>query len=133
MDSCAVEKAKENGDKHRLPAPSLDLGYALRAKLTLEVLFRSKWSIQILCVLRSGPIRLGQLSRLVPDASKKMLIQNLRKLEADGIIVRTDFSDLVLRVEYALNEGAMQDICVLLDHLAAWGDLYLSKTRRGRE
>jgi DNA-binding HxlR family transcriptional regulator len=42
--------------------------------------------------MRSGPIRLAQLARIVPGASKQMLTQNLRKLEADGIVVRKDLT-----------------------------------------
>ncbi len=70
--------------------------YVRRATLTAEVLFQGKWKLQILCAMRSGPVRLGQLARIVPGASKKMLTQNLRQLEADGIVVRKDMSDLVL-------------------------------------
>jgi DNA-binding HxlR family transcriptional regulator len=48
--------------------------------------------------MRSGPIRLGQLARTIPRASKKVLTQNLRDLEAAGIIMRTDFSNVVLHI-----------------------------------
>ena len=41
-------------------------------------LLQGKRKIEILCLLRSGPVRLGQLSRLIPSASKKVLTQNLR-------------------------------------------------------
>jgi DNA-binding HxlR family transcriptional regulator len=93
------------------------------------VLFQSKWRVQILCALRSGPVRLGQLARLIPGASKKMLTQNLRQLEACGIIVRKDMSGVVLHVEYDLAVRTRESVCVLLDHLAEWGDLYLEKPR----
>jgi DNA-binding HxlR family transcriptional regulator len=43
-------------------------------------------------------------TNLVAGASKKMLAQNLRKMEADGIVVRKDLSHLVLHIEYDLNE-----------------------------
>ena len=75
----------------------MESGLWLRnAAIAVVVLFQSKWRAQILCALRSGPVRLGQLARLIPGASKKMLTQNLRQLEADGIIVRKDMSDLVI-------------------------------------
>lgn len=117
------------GDEQRLVMRSLDAGYVRRASLTIEVLFQGKWSVQILCVLRSGPIRLGQLSRLLPAASKKMLTQNLRKLEADGIIVRRDRSDTILHIEYGLNDCARKAVCDLLDDLAQWGGLYLKESK----
>ncbi|MGF7183159.1 winged helix-turn-helix transcriptional regulator [Tunturiibacter psychrotolerans] len=101
--------------------------YVRRANLTAEVLFRGKWKLQILCAMRSGPVRLGQLARIVPGASKKMLTQNLRQLEADGIVVRKDMSDLVLHIEYELAESTREGVCALLDHLAKWGGLQFGK------
>ena len=103
------------------------------AKLAVSVLFQSKWRVQILCALRSGPIRLGQLARLIPGASKKKLTQNLRQLEADGIVVRTDMSDLVLHIEYEFNENTKEGVCELLDYLAIWGGAHLSKPKDGKE
>jgi DNA-binding HxlR family transcriptional regulator len=54
-----------------------------------------------------------------------MLTQNLRQLEADGIVVRKDMSDLVLHIEYELESNAREGVCALLDHLAKWGGLHL--------
>lgn len=76
--------------------------------------------------MRSGPIRLGQLARAIPRASKKVLTQNLRDLEAAGIIMRTDFSGVVLHVEYELKQDVKDSIQALLEHLAGWGNLYLN-------
>jgi DNA-binding HxlR family transcriptional regulator len=58
-----------------------------------------------------------------------MLTQNLRQLEACGIIVRKDMSEVVLHVEYDLAVRTRESVCALLDHLADWGDLYLEKPR----
>ena len=101
--------------------------YVRRATLTAEVLFQGKWKLHILCAMRSGPVRLGQLARIVPGASKKMLTQNLRQLEADAIVVRKDMSDLVLHIEYELDESTREGVCALLDHLAKWGGLQFGK------
>lgn len=58
-----------------------------------------------------------------------MLVQNLRQLEADGIVIRKDMSDdLVLHIEYELNEDTSERLCALLDHLAEWGELYLKRS-----
>jgi DNA-binding HxlR family transcriptional regulator len=54
-----------------------------------------------------------------------MLTQNLRKLEADGVVVRKDLTDLVLHIEYGLADSAREAICDLLDHMVRWSDLYL--------
>jgi DNA-binding HxlR family transcriptional regulator len=48
-------------------------------------------------------------------------------MEAFGIIVRKDMSDLVLHVEYDLAVQTRESVCVLLDHLVDWGDFYLEK------
>jgi DNA-binding HxlR family transcriptional regulator len=74
--------------------------------------------------MRTGPVRVGQLSRLMPKASKKMLAHNLRQMEVDGIIVRRDMSETILHVEYDFTPDAREAVCSLLDHLAVWGRLY---------
>lgn len=107
-----------------------DEAYVRRAAFAVEVLLQGKWRIQILCALGAGPIRLGQLSRLVPGASKKMLTQNLRKLEGDGIVVRKDMSEVVMHVEYALAQETSDVIKSFLDQLAEWTDLYLNRKSR---
>jgi DNA-binding HxlR family transcriptional regulator len=104
--------------------PSEDTRYAQSASRAAAVLFQGKWRVEILCAMRSGPVRVGQLSRLIPRASKKVLAHNLRRLEADGIIVRRDLSEMVLHVEYDFTHEAREEVCSLLDHLAHWGRLY---------
>src|ERR1700728_2952684 len=121
------------GAEQRSGAENAVSRYVRRATLTAEVLFQGKWKLQILCAMRSGPVRLGQLARIVPGASKKMLTQNLRQLEADGIVVRTDMSDLVLHIEYEFNENTKEGVCELLDYLAIWGGAHLGKPRDGKE
>jgi len=112
---------------------SLDTRYIRNATLAVGVLFQGKWRVQILCAMRSKPVRLGQLARLIPGASKKMLTQNLRQLEADGIVVRKDMSDLVLHIEYQLDESTREGVCALLDHVAKWGGLHLGISRDDKE
>ena len=99
----------------------LNTEYVRNATFTAGVLFQSKWRVHILCAMRSGPVRLGQLARLIPGASKKMLTQNLRQLEADGVVVRKDMSDLTLHIEYELSDRTREGVCALLDNLAQWG------------
>lgn len=110
---------------HNIDSRTLDLAEVERASLAFELLLQGKWKLQILSVMCSGPVRLGQLARLIPGASKKVLTQNLRKLEADGIVVRTDFSNVVLHVEYDLSPDLRDSVCRLLNELDAWGDQYV--------
>jgi DNA-binding HxlR family transcriptional regulator len=98
---------------------------------TVATLFQGKWRIQILCAMRFGPVRLGQLARVLPNASKKVLTQNLRELEASCVVVRKDLSDVVLHIEYELREDTKHDLCALLDHLGKWGETYLKDQTKG--
>lgn len=101
--------------------------------LTADTLFHSKWRIHILCAMRSSPVRLGQLARMIPKASKKVLTQNLRELEASGIVVRRDLSDVVLHIEYELRDDIKDKLCALLDHLDEWGKACLGDRTRDKE
>jgi DNA-binding HxlR family transcriptional regulator len=56
-------------------------------ELTLEVL-GGKWKTVLLARLKQGPLRYGELRRLVPGLSDKMLTQRLRELEGDGLVAR---------------------------------------------
>lgn len=85
----------------------------------------------ILCMMRNGPVRLGRLSREIPSASKKVLTENLRELEANGVVVRRDLSGTVRHVEYDIAEGLRPGIASILDHLASLGDTFLAQPRKG--
>ena len=75
--------------------------------------------------MRFGPVRLGQLGRTISGASKEMLAHALRNLEADGIVVRRDLSELVLHVEYALHPDLRDSFVSLIDRLEDWGEAYM--------
>jgi len=111
----------------------IDTRYAHCACGAAAVLFQAKWRVEILCAMRSGPVRIGQLSRVIPRASKKMLTQNLRQLEADGIVVRHDMSEVVLHVEYDFDPEVREEVCSLLDHLAHWGRFYATSRATSSE
>jgi DNA-binding HxlR family transcriptional regulator len=61
-----------------------------------------KWTTLIVVALAGGPRRFSQLSREIPDISKRMLTQTLRDLERDGMITRTVFPTKPPSVEYDL-------------------------------
>lgn len=68
-----------------------------------------------------GPVRLGELRRLIPHASKKVLVQQLHELEKDGIVVRTDFSRKIKHVEYTISAPLGDEVVTLLQLLSDWG------------
>src|SRR5271156_4802414 len=95
--------------------------YSCAAASAIEIL-QGKWRIQILCVMRNG---LGRLGRVVP-ATRKVLTENLRKLESAGLITRTELSGRIRHVEYDLVEPVKLGTYRLLDSLAEWQNVYES-------
>jgi len=83
-------------------------------------LLQGKGMIEVLYAMRDGPIRLGQLRRIVPDASKKALTARLRLLQNANIVVRNDFSSSLLHVEYELSPQMRQPVASLLSFLIEW-------------
>jgi DNA-binding HxlR family transcriptional regulator len=86
----------------------------------LEVI-GGKWKALLLWRIRQAPRRFGQLKRLTPGISEKMLIQHLREMEADGLVHREVFHEVPPRVEYSVTAlGA--DLDRALGPLAKWGE-----------
>lgn len=93
--------------------------YRLGIEAALEIL-GGKWKALIICLLMSGPQRTGALRRLIPGVSEKVLIQQLRELERDGIVGRIDCEQLPPKVEYFITDyGRSADRIV--DVMCAWG------------
>jgi DNA-binding HxlR family transcriptional regulator len=84
-------------------------------------LFKGKWTVQILCMMQDHPVRLSELKRAIPSASKKALSANLRALETLQLIVRQDLSERVLHVEYDLAPCMREPLVALLRSIAEWG------------
>lgn len=83
---------------------------------------QGKWKVHILYAMRGGPVRLGQLTRQIPLASKKMLMTDLKKLVSSGLAIREDLSDnqMVRHVEYDLVEPMKAATFLLLEQLEHW-------------
>lgn len=88
-----------------------------------------KWKAVILWELRGGPLRFGELKRRITGASEKMLIQQLRALETDGIVVRRMFPQVPPHVEYSLSDWG-ERLNVALGPVADWGEAYAKATGR---
>jgi DNA-binding HxlR family transcriptional regulator len=90
-----------------------------------------KWKALLLWQIHQAqPCRFGELKRLQPEISEKMLIQHLREMEADGIIHREVFHQVPPRVEYSVTpEGAKLDLA--LAPLADWGKNHQQRTEKG--
>lgn len=92
---------------------------AARVEDALRIL-EGRWKLVILFHLFGGRVlRFSDLERAIPGISQKMLIQQLRQLEADGIVHRTVYPEVPPRVEYRLTEWG-QALCPALDALLGW-------------
>ncbi|HEY5340350.1 MAG TPA: helix-turn-helix domain-containing protein, partial [Candidatus Aquilonibacter sp.] len=81
---------------------------------------RGRWKMTILFHLFGRKQkRFSELERLIPNVTQKMLTQHLRELERDGILRRTVFPEVPLRVEYSLTEVG-ESLCPALDELLSW-------------
>jgi DNA-binding HxlR family transcriptional regulator len=91
---------------------------------TLKVL-GGKWKILILWHLKDDKKRFSELKRLMPEITEKMLIQQLRELEKDGIVNRHVYSEVPLKVEYAFTEYGLT-LKPVLQVLCKWGENHLN-------
>jgi DNA-binding HxlR family transcriptional regulator len=79
-----------------------------------------RWKLIILFHLFGGQVqRYSDLERLIPDISQKMLAQQLRQLEADGLVQRTVYPVVPPKVEYRMTEWG-QSLCPVLGGLLKW-------------
>ncbi|MCH8620429.1 helix-turn-helix domain-containing protein [Undibacterium sp. TS12] len=83
-------------------------------------LIGGKWKPVILHMLCDGTMRFGELKKNIPPISQKMLTQQLRELEADGIIHREVYAEVPPKVEYSLTALGCT-LKPLLQDLYAWG------------
>jgi DNA-binding HxlR family transcriptional regulator len=85
-------------------------------------MLEGRWKMVILFHLFDGPLmRFSELERAIPAVSQKMLIQQLRQLEADGIVRRIVHPEVPPRVEYGMTDWG-RALCPALDHLLGWAE-----------
>lgn len=93
---------------------------------TTVQLIGNKWKILILRnLIYNGTQRFGDFLKTIPAISKKVLTDNLRALENDGLINREVFAEVPPRVEYSLSELG-NTLKPVLDALRDWGNEYKS-------
>ena len=104
-------------------------GFTCGLDATLRVI-AGKWKPLILYFLaQGGPTRYGELRRAVRDVSDKMLIQQLKELEADGLVKRTDYKEVPPRVDYGLTPLG-RSLAEALVPLCSWGTENMAEVTR---
>jgi len=79
-----------------------------------------KWKLSILCSLMvDGSARYNDLKRKMQGISNTMLAKSLKEMEEDGLVIRTEYLEVPIRVEYAITEKAKQ-LGPILEQLALW-------------
>lgn len=82
--------------------------------------FGNKWALLVIYILNeNGSIRFSQLARQIPDISTKVLSNTLHILEADGLVKRTVFPEVPIRVEYELTETGRNLVPIIIS-LTEW-------------
>ena len=112
-----VRYSPEGKGEHPTPGSAAD-----RVEQTLKLL-EGRWKLVILFRLFGGKVlRFSDLERAIPGISQKMLIQQLRQMESDGIVRRIVHHQVPPKVEYGLTDWG-QSLCPALDALLKWAAL----------
>jgi DNA-binding HxlR family transcriptional regulator len=90
---------------------------------TTVQLMGNKWKLLIMRNLLGGTQRFNELHRTIPGISQKVLTENLRSLENDGIIVRKVYAEAPPRVEYSLSDLG-ETIRPIIKAMETWGTSY---------
>ncbi len=88
-------------------------------------LIGGKYKAVILWHLRSSTLRFSELNRKIPKATQKMLSQQLKELEADGLVIRKAYPVVPPKVEYSLSDLG-QTLVPVLNAMCNWGEFYLN-------
>lgn len=99
--------------------------YTCPVEATLDVI-GGKWKVLILWHLKDTTRRFGALKRLIPGVTQKMLTQQLRELERDGLINRVVYAQVPPKVEYSLTQFGIT-LNPVLEQMSQWGMEYIRR------
>ncbi|GGV03749.1 transcriptional regulator [Streptomyces filipinensis] len=113
-----------------LNRPGAPDGHVCGIDTAMEVI-GGRWKVLILWALQEHPHRrFGELRRLLPGITEKVLASHLREMESDGVVRRVAYEEVPPRVEYSLTEDGTR-LNAALQPLASWGRE--RRTAPGRE
>ena len=90
-------------------------------------LIGEKWKVLIIRDLLTGTKRFGELRKSVTGITQKVLTNNLRQMEASGLVKRKVYAEVPPRVEYSLTETGLS-LKPILDSMVTWGNAYRDKS-----
>jgi DNA-binding HxlR family transcriptional regulator len=99
-------------------------------KTTVDVI-GGKWKPLILFELKDAPLRFSELRRRIPGATQKMLTQQLRELEKDGVLHRRVYAQVPPKVEYSLTRLG-RTLIEPLHALCRWSEKHLAELQANR-
>lgn len=82
-----------------------------------------KWKALLLCNLYNGPKRFLELQRIVEGISQKVLNENLKELERDGLISKVIYAEIPPKVEYYLTDKG-KEMTTIIKEVEAWSIKY---------
>ena len=91
-------------------------------------LIGEKWKVLIISDLLTGKKRFGELKKSVTGITQKVLTNNLRQMEASGLVKRKVYAEVPPRVEYSLTETGLS-LKPVLDSMVEWGNDYREKQK----
>ena len=94
-----------------------DTGFAY----TLSLISGKHKMVILYCLMEFQTVRFNELKRYLKTISDKTLSTNLKELEGDGLIIRTEYPQIPPKVEYSLSERG-KSLMTVLDQLCVWGE-----------
>ena len=99
--------------------------YGCSVEAALDVI-GGKWKGVVLFHLLEDTRRFGELQRLIPNITRRMLTRSLRQLESEGLVHREVYKQVPPKVEYSLTEYG-RTLTPIIKGLRAWGDEYMKR------
>jgi DNA-binding HxlR family transcriptional regulator len=118
--SMATRKSSSTYSRNEKWIADCDLTYVI-AKIG------GRWKLQILSALEGNTLRFSDLKKAFSMMTERMLTLQLKALESDGLVKRTVYAEVPVRVEYELTPLAVE-LWPVLDQLSAWGNKHRQQT-----
>ncbi len=87
-------------------------------------LLGKRWTGLIIRVLMGGPKRFKDIKEQIPEMSDKMLTDRMKELEAQGVLTRTVYPEMPVRIEYELTDKG-KDMKDVIESIQVWGEKWM--------